>query len=222
MSRTVKENPAFWTNEVAFFLDAVSFVHKYNPQTGASSNRSRVWRKKGEGLKFTSRGSKNLAGGRRIHVLVAIAYGKGVILKVAYEKMNGEYFGQFIRTHFNITFARAGPKMNGRRLFVMDNDPSQRSKSATMALTDIEAELLEIPPRSPDIDCIENVFHLVKRYLEEEAIAENITNETFEQFKQRVFRALDSIPSGVIDNIISSMNSRIQAILLSKGHRTKY
>ena len=23
MSRTVKENPAFWTNEVAFFLDAV-------------------------------------------------------------------------------------------------------------------------------------------------------------------------------------------------------
>ena len=92
-------------------------------------------------------------------------------------------------THFNITFARAVPKMNGRRLFVMDNDPSRRSKSATMALTEIEAELLEIPPRSPDIDCIENVFHLVKRYLEEEAIAENITNETFEQFKQRIFRA---------------------------------
>ena len=103
----------------------------------------------------------------------------------------------------------------------MDNDPSQRSKSATMALTEIEAELLEIPPRSPDIDCIENVFHLVKRYLEEEAIAENITNETFERFKQRVFRVLNSIPSGVIDNVILSMNSRIQAILLSKGHRTK-
>ena len=98
---------------------------------------------------------------------------------------------------------------------------SKRQTVRSLALTEIEAELLEIPPRSPDIDCIENVFHLVKRYLEEEAIAENITNETLEQFKQRVFRALDSIPSGVIDNIILSMNSRIEAILLSKGHRTK-
>ena len=113
--------------------------------------------------------------------------------------------------------------MNRRTLFVMDNDPSQRSKSATMALTEIEAELLEIAPGSPDINCIENVFHLVKRYLEEEAIAENITDETsVEQFKQRVFRALDSIPSGVIDNIILSMNLRIEAILLGKRHRTKY
>ena len=62
----------------------------------------------------------------------------------------------------------------------------------------------------------------MKRYLEEEAIVENITDETFEQFKQRVFRALDSIPSGVIDNIILSMNLRIEAILLSKRHKTKY
>ena len=76
MTRKVRENPDFWTNEVAFFLDTVSFVHKYNPQSGASGNRSRVWRRKGEGLKFTSKASKNLAGGRRLHVLVAIAYGK--------------------------------------------------------------------------------------------------------------------------------------------------
>ena len=153
--------------------------------------------------------------------LVAIAYGKGVILKVAYEKMKISA-NSYEHTSISITFARAGPKMNRRTLFVMDNDPSQRSKSATMALTEIEAELLEIAPRSPDINCIENVFHLVKR-LEEEAIAENITDETsVEQFKQRVFRALDSIPSGVIDNIILSMNLRIEAILLGKRHRTKY
>ena len=114
--------------------------------------------------------------------LVAIAYGKGVILKVAYEKMKISA-NSYEHTSISITFARAGPKMNGRTLFVTDNDPSQRSKSATMALTEIEAELLEIAPRSPDINCIENVFHLVKLYLEEEAIAENITDETFEQFK---------------------------------------
>ena len=178
MRHKLTQNPDFWTNEVAFFLDAVSFVHKYNPRSGASGNKSRVWRRKGEGLKYTAKASKNLAGDRRLHVLVAIAYGKGVILKVPYEKMSGKFFALFIRRHFNLAFGQAGPKTNGRRLFVMGNDPSQRSKAAVKALEDIEAELLEIPARSPDVDCIENVFHLLKRYLEEQAIALNITKES--------------------------------------------
>ena len=66
--------------------------------------------------------------------LVAIAYGKGVVLKEVYEKMDGQFFAQFIRTHFNIAFARSGPKRYGRRLFIMDIDPSQRSKVAKRAL----------------------------------------------------------------------------------------
>ena len=145
MKRKVRQNPDFWTNEVAFFLDGVSFIHKYNPQSSASRSKARVWRRKGESLKFTSKASNNLAGGRRLHVLVSIAYGNGVILKVPYEKMSWEFFGLFIRRNFNLAFAQAGPKTNGRRLFVMDNDPSQRSKAAAKALEDIEAELLEIP-----------------------------------------------------------------------------
>ena len=80
-----------------------------------------------------------------MHVLVAIAYSKGVILKVPQEKMTGEFFALFIHRNFNFAFAQAGPKTNGRRFFVMDNDPSQQSKAAAKALEDIEAELLEIP-----------------------------------------------------------------------------
>ena len=60
-----------------------------------------------------------------MHLIIAIAYGKGVVLKEVYEKMDGQFFAQFIRTHFNIAFARSGPKRHGKRLFIMDNDPSQ-------------------------------------------------------------------------------------------------
>ena len=80
-------------------------------------------------------------------VLVPIAYGKGAILKVPYEKMTGEFFATFIREHFNLTFANAGPKADGRRLFVMDNDPSQTSRVAKLALEEIEGSFHEIPPR---------------------------------------------------------------------------
>jgi len=69
-------------------------------------------------------------GGRNVHILVAVAYGRGVILKETYGKMNGSYFANFIHTHFNINFAKTGPKFNQRIIFLMDNDPSQTSTIA--------------------------------------------------------------------------------------------
>ena len=98
-------------------------------------------------------------------------------------KMNGNFSASFVRQYFNLCFGRAGPKRNGKRLFVMDNDPSQISKVAENLLKHIECELLWIPPRSPDINPIKNILHLVKNLLESEGIQENITSETFEQFK---------------------------------------
>ena len=222
MKHKMNRNPDFWKNEISFYLDGVSFVHKYNPKSGAASNRARVWRKREEGLKVTGKGRKDLAGGRRLHVLVAIAYGKGVILKVPYEKMTGEFFAAFIREHFNLTFAKAGPKADGRRLFVMDNDPSQTSRIAKLALEEIEGSFHEIPPRSPDLNPIENIFHLVKRYLDQEAICRNIIRESFDEFNVRVLKAFGNIPLETIDKTISSMNRRITAIVASKGERTKY
>ena len=113
-------------------------------------------------------------GGWHLHVIIAIAYGKGVILKVPYKKMTGEFFATFIREHINLTLANAGPKADGRCLFLRDNDPSQTSRAAKLALEDIEGSFNEIPPRSPDLNPIGNIFHLVKRYLDQEAISRNI------------------------------------------------
>lgn len=214
--------PSFWTDEVSFYLDGVSFVHKYNPLSTACSAHSRVWRKRSEGLTVTTKGCKDLAGGRRVHVIVAIAYGKGVILRVPYEKMNGQFFAAFIKEHFDICFTRSGLKNGGSRLFLMDNDPSQTSKVALAALQEIKAELHKIPPRSPDLNPIENIFHLAKSNLQRETISRNITSESFEQFQERVLLALDSVPIEIIDRTIASMPKRIKAVRESKGYRTKY
>lgn len=55
--------------------------------SAALSPKAKVWRKKGVGLTITAKGAKDLAGGKRLHVLVAIAYGKGVVLREDYDKM---------------------------------------------------------------------------------------------------------------------------------------
>ena len=72
--------------------------------------------------------------------------------------VTGDFFRNFIREHFNITFAQAGPKTDGRRLFVLDNDPSQTSR---LALEEIEAEFHEIPPRSPDLNPISRTYFIL-------------------------------------------------------------
>jgi len=56
-------NPGYWCNDVAFYQDGVSFIHKTNPMSVPLLPKAREWRKKGEGLKLTAKGSKDLPGG---------------------------------------------------------------------------------------------------------------------------------------------------------------
>ena len=90
--RAMLQTADFWKNEIYLYLHGVSIVHKCNPQNGAASNRGRIWRKKEKRLQLTAKVSK------------------AVILKVSYIKMTGQFFAQFIRENFNITFAKAAPK----------------------------------------------------------------------------------------------------------------
>ena len=46
MERFERDHPRFWNDEVAFYLDGVSFVYKNNPMSAAMTPKARVWRKK--------------------------------------------------------------------------------------------------------------------------------------------------------------------------------
>ena len=178
-----------------------------------------MWRKKGEGLAITAKGSKAHAGGRRLHVFAAVTWGKGIILSKVYDKINGDFFTQFIKNNFNLCFGKVGPKTDGKRLFLVGNDPCQTSKKAMLALTQTQCELHRIPPRSPDIYPIENVFHLVKKMLQKEAIE---TKESFDAFKTRVLLCLNTFEIKTVDTTIESMPKRTEEIRHSKGKRSKY
>ena len=81
----------FWTKEIAFYLDGVSFVHKYNPADQARAPKGRIWRKDDEGLAFgcTAKGSHCGTGGRVAKFMVAITYREGVILCEQYDNLKG-------------------------------------------------------------------------------------------------------------------------------------
>ena len=73
------------------------------------------------------------------------------------------------------------------------------------------------------LNTIENVFHVLRYLLDDEAKSCNIVlTKLFDQFKRRlrVRRTLESIDIKLIDKTIESVSKRIDAVLASKGSRT--
>ena len=93
----------FWTEHLSFLLDGTGFAHKSNPCEQARATKGRTWRKISEGLALgcTSKGRKEGTGGKVLKLMMAISYGKGVIICEPYEKMTGAYFSNFIDRNFN-------------------------------------------------------------------------------------------------------------------------
>lgn len=217
------ESMKLWTEGIGFYLDGASFTHKYHPLDQAQAPKTRIWRKENERLKFglTAKSNHEGVGGRQAHFMVGIGYGRGVVICEQYlGRLNGEKFADFIRTHLPKGFADS-PNPRGK-MFLQDGDPSQNSQKARDAMYSIGARKFSIPPRSPDLNPIENMFHIVKNQLTRDAISKNIKFENWDSFCSRVKTTIMNFPITIINNTIESMEKRIDLIIKSKGERTKY
>ena len=133
--------------------------------------------------------------------------------------MNGVYFSDFIRRNFIQMYGDADK--DHVDYFVQDGDPSQNSQLAIDALKRVKAKVFKIPPRSPDLNPIENVFHLANKNSLKNS-AKTIDRETRSEFVVRIRRALYSIPPEMIDKTIRSMDKRVHLIIKNNGDRLKY
>ena len=189
--KTLKEE--FWTEGISFYFDGVGFVHKTNPHNEARSSGARNWRKAGEGLIHTAKGKKEGSGGKTANFFVAIAFDKGVISCEQYHcKLTGTMFAEFVKEHLSDVFKNSA---NSRgKLFLQDGDPRQCSKVARDAMDQLGCRMFAIPPRSPDVNPIENIFHLVRKKLQDDALKRKITKETFAAFSERIKHTIKTFP----------------------------
>ena len=212
-----------WKEGIAFYLDGASFTHKYHPLDQAQAPKSRIWRRQNERLSFglTAKSNHEGTGGTQAHFLVGIGYEKGVVFCEQYEgRLNGQKFADFVRTRLPEAFAESGNPRG--KMFLQDGDPSQNSKLARDAMFSIGARKFSIPPRSPDLNPIENIFNITKNKLHEDALEQYIEFENFQAFCERVKYTIENVPLEVIDKTIASMEKRIDLVIKSKGERSKY
>jgi len=209
----------FWTNDVAFFMDGTGFEYKRNPLDQARAPQTREWRLKNEGLIVTAKGKKE--GSKKCTFMVGISYQKGVVLCEYYDgSITGDKMVDIVESAFPMAFSNS-ISPNGRRV-VMDGCPRQNCKKAYKAYDAVGAMIMKLPARSPDLNPIENFFHLVKRKLRQEAVQKQITKESVDDFCARICSCLQNFPVKVIDNLIDSMEKRVNLVLKCNGRRTKY
>ena len=175
-----------WTSKVNFYLDGVSFYDKRNPAGQAKAPQGRIWRTKKKGLAegCTAKGKKEGSGGRVLKLFVSISYNKGVIAGHAYEKVDGQFFENFVKANFASFFRKADKRPS--RLWLQDGDLSQNAAGVKKALRKLIAELLSIPLRSPDLNPMENLLNSVRSDLSQQAFSQNITRESYDQFQSLV------------------------------------
>ena len=211
----------FWRTGISFYLDGKGFQYKSNPNDQARAPQARQWIKRGEGLKFrcTAKGKKE--GGINVNFMVAISYGKGVVLCEQWGgPINGDKFAAIVRCCFKKAFRNsANPKA---KRVLMDGCPHQNSKTAMYPIDRMDGKFFKIPARSQDLSPIENFFNSVTIKLNNDAIDKKITRESFEEFSQCVKETMLSFSSKEVDKIIDSMDERITAVMKGKGQRTKY
>ena len=95
----------------------------------------------------------------------------------------------------------------------------QNSAAALKAMKKVKADVFSIPPRSPDLYPIENFFNLISKKLNDDALENMITSESYDQFSERVKFTIENYSIEEIDKIIKSMPNRIKKILQRKGQR---
>ena len=211
-----------WTEQINMYIDGVGFEYKRNPYELSKTPTAREWRLQNEGLRrgCTTKGKKE--GSTQVKFMVGISYKRGIVLcEPITERMNAKYFANMIREKFPTSLG-PGTKTNELMRILQDGDPTQNSKKAMQAFVSIGTTIFSIPPRSPDLNPIENLFNSIRRNLREEAHNKRITEESMEEFTARVVHTLKLYDPQKVDDIIDSMPKRLKLIEKVRGQRIKY
>jgi len=210
---TSQDQLDYWKS--IMYIDVVGFQYKRNPYELATTPKARSWRRKNESLAVTRKGSKE--GVETAKYLVGITYDKGVTcINEVPGNMKGAYFAQMIYVN------TLRPGLTEHKRVLQDNDKVQNSIIAKKKFKLRNITLEKIPPRSPDVNIIENLFHQVKRVLNKQAKTTSKTRESKQEFQARCEDTLRNHSTVMINNLINSLPKRIDAIIKGKGTRLKY
>lgn len=101
------------------------------------------------------------------------------------------------------------------RLFQQDNLRTHFVQSVTEFIDDQGLELLDFPVYSPDLSPIENIWAILKKYVQESLSAKQVSSE--QELWQVVENCSEKIPLIYVQNSMNSMPDRCQKVMKNVG-----
>ncbi|CAK9814099.1 Transposable element Tcb2 transposase [Anthophora plagiata] len=179
-----------------------------------SDGKKFVWRKPNTELQQRNIHTTVKHGGGNVMLWGCMGYyGVGNIAFIE-ESMNAEKYIDILRN--NLPESTKKLRLNRTYYFQQDNDPQHTAKKTKEWLLYNVPKQLITPPQSPDINSIENLWHL----LNIEIRKRKISNKT--DLQRIILQEWPKISKEITKKLVESMPKRLQAIIDAKGMHTKY
>lgn len=112
-----------------------------------------------------------------------------------------------------------GPLLGGENwMFVQDNAPCHASQNTSTWLIRNKVKAMKWPPRSPDINPIENLWGILVRGV----YAHGKQFSTVNELKVAICESWAAIGRDTLQNLIDSMQNRVFEVIKANGGSTKY
>ena len=127
-------------------------------------------------------------------------------------RVNQNVYLELLSDHLPDAFDKLGATE-----FQQDGAPAHTAKSITTWLNDCGVSFIkDWPGNSPDLNPIENLWHIIKQHLQGEDVS------TLPKLETAIHDTWINIPSTHLHNLAASLPRRLKAVLKRKGHPTKY
>lgn len=150
----------------------------------------------------------------------AITYAGKTILECQEKTMTADVYLNLLKRRLLRNLPALSPKSKrgatmDRLLYQHDQATSHTAKIVQDYFQEKQIEVINWPPKSPDLNLIEAVWSQLKYKLKR-------VYKDYEELVEDVYNAWESIPVEFIQNLYNSMNRRILAVIEAKGGPTQY
>lgn len=123
----------------------------------------------------------------------------------------GAEFDQLLKTKLKNVLART---------VLLDNAPIHTKASLDWLMKEAGIRVFNFPPKSPDLNIIENVWSYLQRILNRKLLNVNISSK--EDLLQLINESWKEVPASFIKDCILSMPDRLKSVIKMKGRQTQY